>query len=654
MEGAPRRRVGRILLTMEGVAAAVAGRTLIEGVTFELSTGERAALVGPNGAGKSTLLRLLFGELPPDHGSLRIASHTRLTRFDQHPAFGKDDTLADALSAGAAIPQTLATELAALEARLADPALYESPEANEVLARYGDLQRDAQRAKAAAGASAADTALFEEMGFTEADLARKVASLSGGERTRLFLARTLAQADPQGLLVLDEPTNHLDVETIEWLEAWLGQYTGALIVVAHDRAFLDNVATRVLSIEGGRLASYPGNYTAFEEQREVDRARLVARREREQKELDKQKAVIEQFRHQKRFDGQMASRMLAVAKLKAAVDRTPDPLVEKVQMAVGFPESFKSSNDVLRVRGLGKKFGEPRSASKGSDASPGRGEPRSASEGADASRGRVERILFYGLDLDVRKAERIALVGANGAGKTTLLRVLVGRETKDVGTIEMTPGTKGVYFAQGHENLSPEHTLKQELSLVRPGVAEEDLRALLGRFGFRREDDLHRKVSTLSGGERSRLQLLKTILTPSNLLILDEPTNHLDLLSREALAHALNAYKGALLVVSHDRWFLDSVVDKVAVLARGQVKMFAGGFTDARIASQMEGFSNEKPRTYVVRKAFKDYDASAKHTVGSTLALTDAEIETKRIYRTALSLGWMEERQERSSRARGA
>jgi ATP-binding cassette subfamily F protein 3 len=370
------------------------------------------------------------------------------------------------------------------------------------------------------------------------------------------------------------------------------------------------VATRVLAFEDGTVRGYVGNYADYETQREEDQARLAMRREREAKELDRQKAVIEQFRHQKRFDGQMASRMLHVAKLKASIDKTPDPLVQKVQMQVGFPESFKSSNDVIRVRGLGKKFGE--------------------------------RIIFYGLDLDVRRGERIALVGANGSGKTTLLRMLTGREKKDIGTIETSPGTKGIYFAQGHETLSPEHTLRQEVLGARPGVSDEDARALLGRFGFRREDDLHRKVSTLSGGERSRLQLLKTILTPSNLLILDEPTNHLDLQSREALAHALNAYTGALIVVSHDRWFLDSVVDKVAVLARRSVKVFAGGFSDARLASQMEGFVHEKPRTYVVRKAFKDFDAGVKHTVGSTLPLTDAELDAKRIYRTALSLGWME------------
>ncbi|HUR68663.1 MAG TPA: ABC-F family ATP-binding cassette domain-containing protein [Candidatus Thermoplasmatota archaeon] len=600
--------MARPLLTLEGVAKGRAGRVLFEDVTFELAVGDRAALVGPNGCGKSTLFALLTGREAPDHGGVRLAPHTELVSFDQHPTFGPEETIQQALAAGAQVPPELASELSALEARLADPALYESPEANEVLARYGDVQRDVSRAKVSAST---DNALVEALGFTEADAGRKVASLSGGERTRLFLARTLSKASPGCLLLLDEPTNHLDVETIEWLEEWLQAFDGALLVVAHDRAFLDNVATRTLAFERDTIRAYVGNYEDYEAAKQQDAVLLAARREREAKELDKQKAVIEQFKKQKRFNGQMASRMLHVAKLKAAVDKTPDPLIQKVQMQVGFPESFKSSNDVIRIRGLGKKYGE--------------------------------RVLFYGLDLDIRRGERLAIVGPNGAGKTTLLRVLTGKEKKDVGTVEISPGTKGSYFAQGHETITATNTLRQEVLGARPGVSDEDARALLGRFGFRREDDLQRKVSTLSGGERSRIQLLKTILTPSNLLILDEPTNHLDLLSREALAHALNAYTGALVIVSHDRWFLDSVVDKVAVLARKQVKVFAGGFTDARLASQMEDFSNEKPRVFNVKKAFKDFDAGVKHTVGSTLKLTDAELAEKRVYRTALSLGWMAE-----------
>ena len=599
----------RPLVQAENVSKAYAGKTLLEGASFVVEAGERVALVGPNGSGKSTLLGIVTGKTRPDSGNVGLLKGLRVAVFEQHAEVPKGATVRDVLAQAAALPPALAEELAALEARIADPALYESGEADAVLARYGEVQHEAQRARAAGAGDAADSPLVAELGIQEADLAKAVASLSGGERTRVLLARTLAMARPDGLLVLDEPTNHLDVETIEWLESWLLAWEGAVLMVAHDRAFLDNVATRVLAIEEGRVESYPGNYSDFERLREEDQQRLLLRREREQKELDRQKAVIEQFKHQKRFNGQMASRLTALAKHRAAIDRTPDPLVERVQMRVAFPESFKSSQDVIRVRGLGKKLGE--------------------------------RVLFYGLDFDVQKGDRVGLVGANGAGKTTLLRILTGRDKKDVGTIEVAPGVKGAYYAQGHEGLDPQRTLRHEVLAARPGLEDDDVRALLGRFGFRGEGDPTRKVGTLSGGERSRLALLKTILTPSNLLILDEPTNHLDLQSREALVHALNAYDGALLIVSHDRWLLDSVVDKVAILSRGHVKVFAGDFTEARMAASMEAFTTEKPTRYLVKKAFKDYDAGVRHTVGSVLELTAADLEAKRLYRTALSVGWM-------------
>ncbi|MFA5860402.1 MAG: ABC-F family ATP-binding cassette domain-containing protein [Candidatus Thermoplasmatota archaeon] len=602
--------MARPLVQAEGLTKAFGGRALFDNAQFQVEEGERVALVGRNGAGKTTLLNLVAGRESPDHGSVRVWPHAKLIVFTQHQEFTPGATAREVLAAGSEAPPELMAELRALEERIADPALYESGESDGVLARYGEVQREVQLAKSASAAASDASPLVEELGFTDADLDRKVASLSGGERTRLFLARTLAQADPRSLLILDEPTNHLDVETIEWLEEWLTTHEGTVLMVAHDRAFLDNVTTRVLAIEEGKVASYPGNYEEFERVRTEDATRLAARRAREQRELDRQKAVIEQFKHQKRFNGQMASRLTSLEKYRAAIDKTPDPLMEKVQMALGFPESFKSSNDCIRVRGLGKKFGD--------------------------------RLLFYDLNLDINKGDRVGLVGANGAGKTTLLRVLTGREKKDVGNIEIAPGVRGCYYAQGAEGLDVKRTLREELAAARPGIAEEDTRALLGRFGFRGEGDLARKVQTLSGGERARLALLKTILTPSNLLILDEPTNHLDLQSREALAGALNAYKGTLLVVSHDRWLMDSVINKVAVLGRGQVKVFAGDFTTAREAAAMEGFSTEKPTTYVVKKGFRDYDDNVRHAVGARLMLTEAELDGKRLYRTALSMGWME------------
>ncbi|MEA3198762.1 MAG: hypothetical protein QOE90_190 [Thermoplasmata archaeon] len=599
----------RPLVVAEGIHKAIAGRAILDGASFQVEAGERVALVGPNGTGKTTLLQMVAGRSAPDEGQLSLAPRTLVAYFEQHPKLEKDATGRDVLAAGAQVPPEIAAELAALEARMADPALYESGESDAVFARYGELQREAAQAKAAAAPEAAE-ALAESLGFAPDDLAKKVSVLSGGERTRLLLARTLAEAQPGGLLILDEPTNHLDVETVEWLEEWAEGHQGTILMVSHDRAFLDNLATRVLWLHEGRIASYPGNYSDFERARDEDQQRLAQQREREVKEEARQKEVIQQFRQMKRFNGQMASRLTRLAKYRSAIERTPDPLMQRVAMAVAFPEAFKSSKEVVRVRGLGKKLGD--------------------------------RVLFYGLDLDLAKGERMGLIGANGAGKTTLLRILVGKDRKEIGTVEVAPGVKGAYYAQGHEQLDEKRSLVDEVRGARPGLAEEDGRALLGRFGFRSPQDPTRKVQSLSGGERSRLALLKTILAPSNLLILDEPTNHLDLDSVQALVGALNAYQGALLVVSHDRWFLDSVVDKVALLARGQAKVFTGDLTAARTQMAMEAFAGDRTTRYVVRKGFKDFDAGTRHAAGSALELTEAEVQAKRLYRTAIEMGWME------------
>ncbi|HWG89792.1 MAG TPA: ABC-F family ATP-binding cassette domain-containing protein [Candidatus Thermoplasmatota archaeon] len=599
----------RVLVQAEGLQKSFGAKTLLDGATFQIETGERVALVGPNGHGKSTLLRMITGHERPDGGMLDVTAPS-VSYFTQHPEVPAGATIRDLLSSGGSVPPELAAEMAELEARMADPALYESDEATAVVERYGEVQREIAQAKAATATDPADSPLFEALGWTEDDLPRKAAQLSGGERTRVFLVKVLSEADPEGLLILDEPTNHLDVETIEWLEDWLQAYKGAVLLVAHDRAFLDSVATRTLALERGNLESYPGNYSEYERLRDEDETRLAAQREREAKEMDRQKAVIEQFRHQKRFNGQMASRLNRLAKYRAAIDKTPDPLVEKVQFSLGFGEAQKSSNDVIRIRGLTKKY--------------------------------EDKVLFKDLTLDVNKGDRLGLAGANGAGKTTILRMLTGREKRDTGTIEISPGVKGAYYAQGNENLDVTRTLQEEVLSVRPGIEVEDVRALLGRFGFRNEGDLTRKVATLSGGERARLSLLKVIISPSNLLILDEPTNHLDIDSRAVLVRALNAYKGTLLVVSHDRWFMDSVVNKVAVLTRRNIKVYPGDFTNARLAAALEG-ADDTPLPYLVKKGFKDFETGTKYQAGSIVQITPAQIADKRLFKTALDLGWMVE-----------
>jgi ATP-binding cassette, subfamily F, member 3 len=595
------------LILAEGLGKGFGGRTLFDDASFQVAVGEKVAIVGPNGAGKTTLLRILAGRERPDHGTLRILPVTTHW-FDQHPVIPEGSTVGDLLSAAALPPAHLQAEWDALEARIADPALYEAPGYEAVLERYAELEREI---KAATQARTGENPVAAEMGFTDADLAQKAASLSGGEKTRLFIARTLGAARPGDLVVLDEPTNHLDVDSIEWLEEWVQEFEGTVLVVAHDRAFLDNVAERVFEVAQGRITAYVGNYEDYVAARDEDVARARREHEKAQDRMQAAKETILQFRSQKRFDGQYASRMKQLEKYQAALDRTPDPVLEKLGFGLAFDAVEKSGHEVLRLEGVRKSYG----------AAP----------------------VLKGADLEVRKGERVGLVGGNGAGKSTLLRILGGRLAPEAGTVRVAPGAKAMFFSQEHDDLDVRRTLQDEVLDARPGLEERDVKALLGRFRFRPDADLRRTVATLSGGERQRMMLLKCILRPSNLLVLDEPTNHLDLWARDVVVHALNAYHGTLVVVSHDRFLLDSVTDKTAVLDGGVIQQYDGAFTATRhLHKRHPAAAGKGLDRYIVRKRFTNWSTNTRYTVGMEVGFTPEQVKESVTLRNAVAMGWLE------------
>jgi ATP-binding cassette, subfamily F, member 3 len=584
------------------------GRRLFEAATFEIASGEHVAIVGANGAGKTTLLRILAGRDRPDHGLLEVAPGVRTHWFDQHPDVPATLTAREALSVPPPVPAPLAAELATLEARIGDPALYETGDYAAVLDRYAEVQR-AIRTATIPTREAAENPLAAELGLEAGLLDQPMGSLSGGQRTRVLLARVLAPARAEELLVLDEPTNHLDVETLEWLEAWIQSYEGTVLVVAHDRLFLDNVAERVLEVAASRVTSYPGNYTDYVALRTQRRETAAREHDRLEREVSKAQATIQQFRHQKRFDGQMASRQRLLEKYQAALDRTPDPVVERLTFALRFDAVHKSSTEVVHATGLRKAFG---------------------------SQPVLDRA-----ELEVRKGDRVGLVGPNGAGKSTLLKILARRLRPDDGVLRIPPGVQTLYYSQERDDLEPNRTLRQELLAARAGLEEDDQKALLGRFRFQPETDLDRRVSTLSGGERARLSLLKTILLPSNLLLLDEPTNHLDLEAREVVIHALNAYKGTLIIVSHDRYLLDSVTTHTAVLDEGRIAVHPGAFTATRHLHRHARTLAVRRDRYRVTKGFKDFATGDRYTYGTELELSPEELEASDVFRRAFRFGML-------------
>jgi ATP-binding cassette, subfamily F, member 3 len=513
-----------------------AGSTLFESVTFSLAVGERAALVAPNGAGKSTLLRLIGKELEPDGGSVVIKKDTTVGYYRQsHELRAEGDVLGAFLSGFRDIVEAReALVVAQHEAASGDRgALEHLAHATE---RYHVAGGDALEHKVAAIAA--------KLGFSEKDLARPITSLSGGERGRLHLGVVLAQQAE--ILLLDEPTNHLDLDTIAWLEGWLRGYRGAVLVVSHDRAFLDAVCPATMELGRKGLRTYPLKYSDYAVARADDLARERALAERQAAFVEKTEDFI-----RRNIAGQKTKQAQSRRKMLDKLDRAPRPedvwaVAERVSFR--FAPAARSGDIVLDAKGLAAERGGRR--------------------------------LFSGVDLLVRRGERIGIVGPNGAGKSTLLKLLAGRgDPSDAGTVRQGTNLQQGYFDQHLGEVDPKRTAVEEVRRVRGDFTVEAARQYLARFRFWGDDPL-RVVAGFSGGERSRLALAKLLLEPRNLLFLDEPTNHLDIPAAEILEEALVSFEGTVVLVSHDRRFLDTVTTRIVSVRDGRVDIFAGGFRD--------------------------------------------------------------------------
>ncbi len=537
-----------------------AGDTLFEGVTFTLAIGERAALVAPNGAGKSTLLRLLAKEIEPDGGSVVVKKDVSVGYYRQsHELVAKGDVLSAFLSGFGDIVE-LREQLAAAQHEAASGDERALAHLAHVTDRYHVARGDDLEHRVAAIAA--------KLGFSTADLARPVASLSGGERGRLHLGVILA-LEPD-LLMLDEPTNHLDLDTISWLESWLRGYRGAVLVVSHDRAFLDAVSTQTLELGSRGLRVYPLRYSEYAVAREGDLARERAVMERQQAFVDKTEDFI-----RKNIAGQKSRQAQSRRKMLDKLDRVSGPedvwaIADRISFR--FAEAARSGDIVLDAKGLA------------------------------ASRG--GRVLFEGVDLLVRRGERIGIVGPNGAGKSTFIKLLAGKGDPELDTGHVRRGTnlQEGYFDQHLGAVNPSNTAIEEVRSIRGDLNADGARQYLARFRFWGDDPL-RVVAGFSGGERSRLALAKLLLEPRNLLFLDEPTNHLDIPAAEILEEALVGFDGTVLLVSHDRRFLETVTTRIVSVRDGKVLVYPGGFSDFAAAHAPPKPEPRKDRKAEAREA---------------------------------------------------
>ena len=529
-------------------------RKLFGGVTFSLALGERAALVAPNGAGKSTLLRLVTGELTPDEGSVVVRKGVSVGYYRQSHELSSEGTVLDALLSGFQDVLALRHALDQAQAKAASGTKEDLDRLARAIDAYHLSHGDELERKV--------EMIAEKLGFPAEHMPRQVASLSGGERGRLHLGVVLAQ-EPD-LLLLDEPTNHLDLDTIAWLEQHLVAYRGAILVVSHDRAFLDGVTRATMELGRTSFRVYPLRYSDYAVAREADLARERELAERQQAFVEKTEDFI-----RKNIAGQKTKQAQSRRKMLEKLDRSSMPedvwaVAEKV--AFRFAPAPRTGDIVLDTKGL------------------------------FAARG--GRKLFEGIDLLVRRGDRIGIVGPNGAGKTTLLKLLAGRGTpEDGGDVRRGTNLEEGYFDQHLGALDPSRTAVEEVRSIRGDLNVDGARQYLARFRFYGDDPL-RKVQGYSGGERSRLCLAKLLLEPHNLLFLDEPTNHLDIPAAEILEEALVGFEGTVVLVSHDRRFLENVTTRTIALRDGVCDIYPGGFRDfvENAARRAEKESNTEAR----------------------------------------------------------
>ncbi len=537
------------LLSVENLTKSFGAELIFSGVSFRVDASDRIGLVGPNGAGKSTLLDLIAGRQEADGGAISGASALRVGYLTQTAGFVPTRTLREEMLQVFADARAWEQELHALAARMETPESFENADEYErLLDRYAELQERFEHAGGYTLEARVDQVL-DGLGFTKEQQALPATSLSGGQQTRAALGKLLLQ-EPD-LLLLDEPTNHLDLTALEWLEDYLSGWKGAIIVVAHDRYFLDKVVTRVLELAFGRVEEYKGNYTRYLQQR----AERLERRRKEYEEQQEYIARTEEFIRRYKA-GQRSKEARGRQTLLNRIERLERPQ-DFQEMRFHLGKQIESGQVVLSTQKLAVGY-------------PAAGK---------ATFNGASRLLTVP-DMEVQRGERIGMLGPNGSGKTTLLRTITGQLAPLEGRVALGHNVLVGYYAQTHEGLNPQNTLLDEIRQATP-FSEESARTFLGRFLFS-GDDVYKPISALSGGERSRLALAKLTLLGANFLVLDEPTNHLDLPSRQFLEDVLADYDGTLLFVSHDRYFVDALATRVWMVQDGTLINHPGNYTDYR------------------------------------------------------------------------
>lgn len=547
------------MISLDNLTVSYGGWTLFDNISFLINPKDRVGLVGKNGAGKTTLLRIITGEQQPTSGAVTINGECTIGYLPQTMRVADTTTLVEETAKAFDEVLRLEAEIESLTREIAERTDYESADYEQLLHRLNDAQdryhilggetRDADIEKTLLG-----------LGFKREDFGRATSEFSGGWRMRIELAKLLLRRP--SIFLLDEPTNHLDIESIQWLEEYLKNYNGAVLLISHDRAFLDNVTNRTVELSLGKITDYKVPYSKYVVLRAERRAQQLAAYENQQRMIEKTEEFIEKFRYKPTKSNQVQSRIKQLERLERLEVEEED----LATLNIKFPPAPRSGQIVAEINEAGMSFGS--------------------------------KHVFSGANFTIEKGDRIAFVGRNGEGKTTLARMLVGQLTPTEGSIRIGANVNIGYYAQNQDDLMDgEFTVYDTLDRVAVGDIRTRLRDILGAFLFRGED-IDKKVKVLSGGERARLAMARMMLEPRNLLVLDEPTNHMDMRSKDILKNAILKYDGTVVVVSHDREFLDGMVDKVYEFRDGGVKEYLGGiyyFLEKRKLESLQEIERRDP-----------------------------------------------------------
>lgn len=526
-----------MILSCQNISKAFHEQPVLSGVSFHIEDQEKAAIIGINGAGKTTLLRIIIGEQTPDEGIVTFAKDKTFGYLAQNQNVDSEKTIYDELL-------SVKADVIAMEEKIREMELsmknLSGRELDLLMESYTRLMHSFELANGYSYKSEI-VGVLKGLGFSETEFNKKISTLSGGQKTRVALGRLLL-VNPD-LIILDEPTNHLDLNSITWLETYLLNYKGAVLIVSHDRYFLDRIAGKIIELDQTKATSFTGNYSDYAVKKEQLRTAALNAYLKQQQEIHHQEAVIEKL---KSFNREKSiKRAESREKMLSKIEVLEKPTQARTDIHMTLIPRITSGNDVLHIDGLEKSFGS--------------------------------QMLFSGLEMDIKRGEHVAIIGDNGTGKTTILKIINGLLNADAGSITLGTNVHIGYYDQEHHVLHPDKTLFEEISDAYPYLNNTEIRNTLAAFLFT-GDDVFKRIEHLSGGERGRVSLAKLMLSESNFLILDEPTNHLDIASKEILEDALNAYEGTLLYVSHDRYFINRTASRILDLTNRQLLGYLGNY----------------------------------------------------------------------------